>query len=319
MRNATSSAASWTACAVPPSSRSIAPARPPSMEALARDLLAGCGFSAPFADLAGDAARVGCAIEEALAPGARLESVEVAAARLLPRPGRLSRGPHLRGRAATCRWCWPCATRTAASTSTPCCSRRRGQHHLQLRPLLLPRRGRDARALVRFLKSIMPLKPIAELYISLGYNKHGKTELYRDLMRHLARSTDQFVIAPGERGMVMVGLHAALLRCGVQDHQGPLRLPRRPPPARDVIKQLPAGVQARPRRPAGRRAGVRASALRPGPLRARTCSPSCSTWPAHTVSVEGDEVVIKHLYTERRLTPLNLYIQQAPPEQAAEA
>ena len=37
----------------------------------------------------------------------------------------------------------------------------------------------------------MPLKPIAELYISLGYNKHGKTELYRDLLRHLESSTDQ--------------------------------------------------------------------------------------------------------------------------------
>src|SRR5205823_7453360 len=60
------------------------------------------------------------------------------------------------------------------------------------------------RALVSFLKAIMPRKPIAELYISLGYNKHGKTELYRDLMRHLRSSTDKFEIARGERGMVML-------------------------------------------------------------------------------------------------------------------
>ena len=54
-----------------------------------------------------------------------------------------------------------------------------------------------------FLKSIMPRKPIAELYIAIGYNKHGKTELYRDLIRHIDESTDAFEIAPGDRGMVM--------------------------------------------------------------------------------------------------------------------
>jgi isocitrate dehydrogenase kinase/phosphatase len=57
--------------------------------------------------------------------------------------------------------------------------------------------------MVSFLKSIIPLKRIAELYIAIGFNKHGKTELYRDLMRHLEQSNDQFETAPGERGMVM--------------------------------------------------------------------------------------------------------------------
>jgi isocitrate dehydrogenase kinase/phosphatase len=61
-------------------------------------------------------------------------------------------------------------------------------------------RSRDA---VWFLKSIMPRKPIAELYIAIGYNKHGKTELYRDLMRHIDQSMDTFEIDPGDRGMVM--------------------------------------------------------------------------------------------------------------------
>src|SRR4051795_6287110 len=59
------------------------------------------------------------------------------------------------------------------------------------------------RDLVRFLKSIMPRKPVAELYIAIGYNKHGKTELYRDLVRHIDGSSDEFIIAPGDRGMVM--------------------------------------------------------------------------------------------------------------------
>ncbi|MGD0042763.1 MAG: isocitrate dehydrogenase kinase/phosphatase AceK regulatory subunit, partial [Isosphaeraceae bacterium] len=59
------------------------------------------------------------------------------------------------------------------------------------------------RDLVMFLKSFMPRKPIAELYIAIGYNKHGKTELYRDLMQHIDQSTDTLDIARGDRGMVM--------------------------------------------------------------------------------------------------------------------
>ena len=41
--------------------------------------------------------------------------------------------------------------------------------------------------MIGFLKSILPRKRMAELYISLGYKKHGKTELYRELMAHIAR------------------------------------------------------------------------------------------------------------------------------------
>ena len=57
--------------------------------------------------------------------------------------------------------------------------------------------------LVGFLKSIMPQKRIAELYISIGHNKHGKSELYCDFLQHLASSDEKFEIAEGERGMVM--------------------------------------------------------------------------------------------------------------------
>ena len=57
--------------------------------------------------------------------------------------------------------------------------------------------------LVHFLKSVMPLKPYSDLYNSIGFNKHGKTELYRHFLVHLENSDDQFVIAPGIKGMVM--------------------------------------------------------------------------------------------------------------------
>ena len=46
--------------------------------------------------------------------------------------------------------------------------------------------------LVHFLRSIMPPKRIADLYIAIGYNKYGKTKLYRDPLHHLTYSDDQF-------------------------------------------------------------------------------------------------------------------------------
>ncbi|HEX6852850.1 MAG TPA: isocitrate dehydrogenase kinase/phosphatase AceK regulatory subunit, partial [Candidatus Polarisedimenticolaceae bacterium] len=59
------------------------------------------------------------------------------------------------------------------------------------------------RELVAFLLSLMPRKPLAEMYNAIGANRHGKTELYRSLLHHLDTTEDRFVIAPGQRGMVM--------------------------------------------------------------------------------------------------------------------
>ncbi|MCZ6617439.1 MAG: bifunctional isocitrate dehydrogenase kinase/phosphatase, partial [Gammaproteobacteria bacterium] len=58
-------------------------------------------------------------------------------------------------------------------------------------------------AMVDFLQSLLPNKKRSELYASIGLHKHGKTEFYRGFVEHLANSTDQFVVAPGIRGMVM--------------------------------------------------------------------------------------------------------------------
>ena len=57
---------------------------------------------------------------------------------------------------------------------------------------------------VRFLASLLPNKPAAELYTMLGLQKHGKTLFYRDFLHHLRHSSDQFVEAPGIRGLVML-------------------------------------------------------------------------------------------------------------------
>lgn len=172
-------------------------------------------------------------------------------------------------------------------------------------------------ALVRFLKSILPRKPVAELYISIGYNKHGKTELYRNLIRHLQRSTDQFEIAPGERGMVMVVFTL---------------------PSYDVVFKMIKDTFDYPKTTTKREVKSRYHLVFKHDRGGRLVDaqefehlrfPKARFSPelleellrvaSNTVSVEGDEVAIKHLYTERRLIPLNMYIRETPYDAAAEA
>ena len=59
-------------------------------------------------------------------------------------------------------------------------------------------------AYVSFLLSIMPRKSMVDLYSLLGLQKQAKTLFYRELQLHLSHSRDNFQIAPGVRGMVML-------------------------------------------------------------------------------------------------------------------
>ena len=58
--------------------------------------------------------------------------------------------------------------------------------------------------MVRTLRKLMPQKRLMDLYNAVGYHRHGKTEFYRDFVRHLRNSNDRFVAAEGGRGMVMI-------------------------------------------------------------------------------------------------------------------
>ena len=62
---------------------------------------------------------------------------------------------------------------------------------------------RYAASLVEFLAELLPNKKRSELYACIGLHKHGKTEFYRGFLAHLDDSDDQFIIAPGIKGMVM--------------------------------------------------------------------------------------------------------------------
>ncbi len=166
--------------------------------------------------------------------------------------------------------------------------------------------------LVRYLHSLMPRKRIAELYIAIGYHKHGKTELYRDFLNHLAQSDDQFEIAPGERGMVMLVFH-------LPSYEAVFKIikDRFDEPKQTTREQVKAKYNLVFRHD---RAGRLIDAQEFEHLafdRARFSHELLDemlTKAGRTVRVVNDRVVISHLYVERRLEPLNLYVRSADPE-----
>jgi len=170
---------------------------------------------------------------------------------------------------------------------------------------------------VKFLKDILPRKPVSELFTVLGRAKQGKTERYRELFRHLQHSDDQFVLAPGEKGLVMVcftlpsfDVVFKLIRDHFPVQKNILR--------QDVLEKYDL-VFKRDR--AGRLVDAQEFKLIKFP-RARFAPDLLEellTETSDTVHEDGDELVIDHMYIERRMTPLNLYVRTATREQAEKA
>jgi isocitrate dehydrogenase kinase/phosphatase len=163
--------------------------------------------------------------------------------------------------------------------------------------------------LVRFLKSLMPRKPLAELYTAIGYNKHGKTEFYRDFLHHLETSEDQFEKAEGERGMVMAVFTLPSYDVVFKVIKDRFDYPKDSSRAEVMRKYRLVFEHDR----AGRlveayefeHLRIPRNRFRPELLDELQCGATSS------VNIEEDYVVIKHLYVERRVRPLNLYLYEA--------
>jgi isocitrate dehydrogenase kinase/phosphatase len=172
-------------------------------------------------------------------------------------------------------------------------------------------------ALVAFLKTLMPKKPVAELYTALGFHKHGKTELYRDLLRQLARSDDLFVEAPGVAGMVMLVFmlpsYDVVFKV-IRDSFAPPKTTVR----QDVLDKYRLVFH---HTRAGRLADVQEFEHLSFPVsrfEPRLLERLLAGAP-RSVEVRGDEVVLHHLFTERRLTPLDVFLRDAAPPAARAA
>lgn len=170
---------------------------------------------------------------------------------------------------------------------------------------------------IAFLKSILPLKRVAELYISIGYNKHGKTELYRDLLRHLATSADQFEIARGDKGMVMLVFDLPSYDVVFKIIKDRFAYPKTA--TRQEVMDKYALVFKHDK--AGRL--IDAQEYEHLEFERRRFSDELVAellqTAANSVTVSDDRIAIRQLYTERRMTPLNLYLREAPEAAAREA
>ena len=170
---------------------------------------------------------------------------------------------------------------------------------------------------VVFLKQLMPRKPVSELFTVLGRAKQGKTERYRELMRHLTTATDHFVHAPGERGLVMVCFTLPsfdIVFKVIRD-----RFPYPKTVLREEVLAKYHFVFKHDR--AGRL--VDAQEFKRLRFRRSLFAPELIeellSETAATVKVDGDDLIFDHLYIERRMTPLNLYLRQVEPEAAERA
>ncbi|ALK95010.1 isocitrate dehydrogenase [Massilia sp. WF1] len=162
---------------------------------------------------------------------------------------------------------------------------------------------------VQFLRSLMPMKPRSEIYTVLGLQKQGKTLFYRDFLQHLKHSSDEFRIAPGIPGLVMLVFELPSFPYvfkAIKDFY--------PPPketTRAQVKEKYLLVKHHDR--VGRMADTLEYSDVAFPL-ARFPETLLDELRRHAPSLlelEGDRVIVKHLYIERRMVPLNLYLLDA--------
>jgi isocitrate dehydrogenase kinase/phosphatase len=269
-------------------------------------------IAAPWADLEGDATRVAAAVDAAWEEGKAplpLEELEVLEPVFYRR-----KGAYLVGRARGGNRVMPlvlalvhgpagvtvdAALRTEAEVSIVFSFTRSYFHAYVSRPA----------EVIDFLRSLLPVKPIGELYNALGHHKHGKTELYRDLQRHLMRADEKFARAAGAPGMVMTVFTLPsfdVVFKVIRDAFAPPKVT-----TRAEVRRRYELVAAHDR--AGRLVDAQefeGLAFPRGRFTRALLAELLETAP-RSVRLDGDQVVFTHLYTERRVQPLDVYLREA--------
>lgn len=172
-------------------------------------------------------------------------------------------------------------------------------------------------ALVAFLRSLMPGKRPAEIYISLGYHRHGKTELYRDLVRLQGDCRQRFDRSPGKPGLVMEVFNRPdddLVFKLIKDRRA-----RGKPVRRRQIRERYAYIFRADR--AGRlldtqsfeQLKIRRGCFAPSLLEALRRD------AAEGVRITERHVILDFVYVERRVTPLDLFLAAADARRAQAA
>ncbi len=172
-------------------------------------------------------------------------------------------------------------------------------------------------AMVEWLREILPGKSTAELYTAIGCQKHGKTESYREYLAFIHQSSEQFIIAPGVKGMVMLVFTLPSFDRVFKVIKDQFAPQKEVTQAR--VLECYQLVKEHDR--VGRMADTQE--YENFVIDKHRISPELLAELQHEVPEKledlGDKIVIKHLYMERRMTPLNLYMEQADDQQLKDA
>lgn len=170
---------------------------------------------------------------------------------------------------------------------------------------------------VAFLRTLLPKKPVAELYTALGRAKQGKTERYRTVFAHLQNTREKFTDWAFDRGMVMIVFALPSYPVVFKIIRDRFAFPKTTV-RRDVLQAYQLVFKHD-------RAGrlIDAQEFRHLKFHRERFEPELLDdllrEAADVVHVEGDDIVIEHLYIERRLVPLNQYVREASREAARAA
>ncbi len=173
-------------------------------------------------------------------------------------------------------------------------------------------------AYVQFLRSLMPKKPRSEIYSALGLQKQGKNIFYRDFLMHMRHSSDKFRIAPGIKGMVMLVFDLPSFPYVFKVIKDFYPAPKEAT-TREIVKSKYLLVKQHDR--VGRMADTLEYSNVAFP-RARFDDELVDELRRFCPSLledDGDALVIRHVYIERRMIPLNIYLHDATPAQIEHA
>lgn len=171
----------------------------------------------------------------------------------------------------------------------------------------------DPSSIVDFLKILMPHKARSELYACIGFRKHSKTEFFRDFRRYMGKTEEKFVIAPGIKGMVM-----SVFTLPSYDFVFKIIKDRFAPPkdmTRDQVKEKYRLVSRHDR--VGRMADTHEFSnfeFDKRMISDELLRELYDVAPSLIKDKGEHHLVIDHLYIERKMIPLNIYLQDASDE-----
>ena len=164
-------------------------------------------------------------------------------------------------------------------------------------------------AIVEYLKELLPGKTRAVLYSAIGLHKQGKTLLYRHFLKYSKITSEKLIIAPGIKGMVMsvftFPMYPYVFKV-INDQFAPPKMG-----TKEMVKDRYYFVKNHVR--IGRLADTWEFSNVAFPLKDidDALLKELEKKASSNIEIENDLLIIKHMYIENKMTPLNMYLETA--------